>query len=85
VRDTHPVANGFILKLILQGEKMSDDFYKELYASAQEALAIAKGEIEPSRVFTYERPNTKANYNLFTNSISAQKPCKIGKIHKNSV
>lgn len=29
---------------------MSDDFYKELYASAQEALAIAKGEIEPSRV-----------------------------------
>lgn len=40
---------------------MSDDFYKELYASAQEALAIAKGEIEPSRVFTYERPNAKAN------------------------
>lgn len=62
---------------------MSDDFYKELYASAQEA--IAKGKIEPIRVFTYKRPNAKANYNLFTNSISAQKPCKIGKIHKNSV
>ncbi|STZ64245.1 Uncharacterised protein [Moraxella lacunata] len=69
---------------------MSDDFYKELYASAQEVLAIAKGKIEPSRVFTYERSNAKANYNLFKNPlfknpISAQKPCIIGKIHKNSV
>lgn len=40
---------------------MSDNtFFNDLKASLEEALAIAKSEIPPSRVFSYPRPDIKA-------------------------
>lgn len=38
---------------------MPNEFYNDLKASLTEAVAIAKGEIAPSRSFTYERPDIK--------------------------
>lgn len=39
---------------------MTNEFYDDLKASLLEAVAIAKGETTPSRVFSYERPDVKA-------------------------
>ncbi|WLF84284.1 NadS family protein [Moraxella sp. ZY210820] len=33
---------------------MSNDFYQDLHLSLTQALAIAKGEMSPARVFTHE-------------------------------
>lgn len=33
---------------------MSNDFYQDLHLSLTQALAIAKGEMPPARVFTHE-------------------------------
>ena len=39
---------------------MSNEFYDDLSLSLSQALSIAKGEAEPSRVFSYELPDIKA-------------------------
>lgn len=67
---------------------MDKNDFELLLASAQEALAIAKGEMSPARVFTHEVeiPDVQAirkkqglvKLNLPTNSKSALKPYKIG-------
>lgn len=38
---------------------MSNEFYDDLSTSLNQALAIAKGEAEPSRKFSYEMPDIK--------------------------
>lgn len=38
---------------------MSNEFYNDLSTSLNQALAIAKGDAEPSRKFSYEMPNIK--------------------------
>ncbi len=38
---------------------MSNEFYDDLSTSLNQALAIAKGEAEPSRKFSYEIPDIK--------------------------
>ncbi len=38
---------------------MDNEFYNDLETSLNQALAIAKGELEPSREFAYEVPNVK--------------------------
>lgn len=38
---------------------MSNEFYDDLSTSLNQALAIAKGEAEPSRQFSYDMPNIK--------------------------
>ena len=38
---------------------MSNEFYDDLSLSLSQALAIAKGETEPSRKFSYDMPNIK--------------------------
>lgn len=38
---------------------MSNEFYDDLSTSLNQALAIAKGEAEPSRQFSYELPDIK--------------------------
>ncbi len=39
---------------------MDNEFYNDLETSLNQALAIAKGELEPGRQFSYEVPNVKA-------------------------
>ncbi len=39
---------------------MKDEMFRELIASAQEAVAIKKGEVEAARVTTMELPDVKA-------------------------
>ncbi|MEN2751966.1 NadS family protein [Psychrobacter sp. FBL11] len=38
---------------------MSNEFYDDLSTSLNQALAIAKGEAEPSRKFSHEMPDIK--------------------------
>lgn len=38
---------------------MDKQLFDDIVASLNEAVAIAKGETAPSRVFTYEMPNVK--------------------------
>ena len=38
---------------------MSNEFYNDLSTSLNQALAIAKGDAEPSRKFSYEMPDIK--------------------------
>lgn len=38
---------------------MDKQLFDDIVASMNEAIAITKGEIAPSRTFTYERPNIK--------------------------
>ena len=38
---------------------MSNEFYDDLSLSLNQALAIAKGEAEPSRKFSYDMPDIK--------------------------
>lgn len=38
---------------------MSNEFHNDLSTSLNQALAIAKGEAEPSRQFSYELPDIK--------------------------
>lgn len=38
---------------------MSNEFYDDLSTSLNQALAIAKGETEPSRQFSYDMPDIK--------------------------
>lgn len=38
---------------------MDKQLFDDIVASLNEAVAITKGEIAPSRVFTYEMPNVK--------------------------
>ena len=38
---------------------MSNEFYDDLSTSLNQALAIAKGEAEPSRQFSYDMPDIK--------------------------
>lgn len=39
---------------------MSNEFYDDLSLSLSQALAIAKGEAEPSRKFSYDMPDIKS-------------------------
>lgn len=39
---------------------MKNEFFEDLKESLTEALAIAKGEAEPSRKFSYDIPDIKA-------------------------
>ena len=39
---------------------MSNEFYDDLSLSLNQALAIAKGETEPSRKFSYDMPDIKS-------------------------
>lgn len=39
---------------------MNNEFYDDLSLSLSQALSIAKGELEPSRVFSYDVPDIKA-------------------------
>ena len=39
---------------------MSNEFYDNLSTSLNQALAIAKGEAEPSRQFSYDMPDIKS-------------------------
>ncbi len=39
---------------------MSNEFYDDLTTSLTQALAIAKGDAEPSRKFSYDMPDIKA-------------------------
>lgn len=38
---------------------MDKQLFDDIVASLNEAVAITKGETDPSRVFTYEMPNVK--------------------------
>ena len=38
---------------------MSNEFYDDLSLSLNQALAIAKGDVEPSRQFSYDMPDIK--------------------------
>lgn len=38
---------------------MSNEFYDDLSTSLNQALAIAKGEANPSRQFSYDMPDIK--------------------------
>lgn len=38
---------------------MNNEFYNDLSTSLNQALAIAKGEAEPSRQFSYDLPNIR--------------------------
>jgi putative transcriptional regulator len=39
---------------------MDKELFDQLHQSMKEAVAIAKGEMQPSRVFTVESPDVKA-------------------------
>ena len=39
---------------------MDKQLFDDIKTSLEQALAIAKGEMSPSRVFTYERPDIKS-------------------------
>jgi putative transcriptional regulator len=39
---------------------MDKEFFEQLHQSMKEAVAIAKGVMQPSRVFTVESPDVKA-------------------------
>ena len=39
---------------------MDKELFEQLHQSMKEAVAIANGEMQPSRVFTVESPNVKA-------------------------
>ena len=39
---------------------MDKELFEQLHQSMKEAVAIAKGEMKPSRVFTVETPDVKA-------------------------
>lgn len=39
---------------------MDKELFEQLHQSLKEAVAIAKGEMEPSRVFVVEAPDVKA-------------------------
>ena len=39
---------------------MDKQLFDDISLSLQQALAITKGEMQPSRTFTYERPDVKA-------------------------
>jgi len=39
---------------------MDKDLFDQLHQSMKEAVAIAKGDMQPSRVFTVEPPDVKA-------------------------
>lgn len=39
---------------------MDKELFEQLHQSMKEAVAIAKGEMQPSRVFTVEPPDAKA-------------------------
>ncbi|KAF0220897.1 MAG: hypothetical protein FD174_894 [Geobacteraceae bacterium] len=39
---------------------MDKELFEQLMQSMKEAIAIAKGEMKPSRVFTVEPPDVKA-------------------------
>ncbi len=39
---------------------MNNEFYNDLSLSLSQALSIAKGESEPSRIFSYDVPDIKA-------------------------
>ncbi|MBO4728575.1 MAG: helix-turn-helix domain-containing protein [Spirochaetaceae bacterium] len=43
----------------MKNNYMSDDMFNELVTSMKEAVAISKGEMEPSRVFDYSPLNVK--------------------------
>lgn len=38
---------------------MDKQLFNDIVASMNEAIAITKGEIAPSRIYTYERPDIK--------------------------
>jgi hypothetical protein len=39
---------------------MDKELFEQLTQSMKEAIAIAKGEMKPSRVFTFEAPDVRA-------------------------
>ena len=39
---------------------MDKELFDQLHQSLQEAVAIAKGDMQPSRIFTVESPDVKA-------------------------
>ncbi len=55
---------------------MNKDLFDQLHQSAKEAVAVAKGEMQPSRIFTIELPKVSATPETSEHSktVSAAKP-----------
>lgn len=55
---------------------MDKELFDQLHQSTKEAVAVAKGEMQPSRIFTIELPKVSATPEISEHSktVSAAKP-----------